>query len=177
MRRSELLRALVAELPPIVFEEYGRKDTCIPAAYHAYEVLRARGCPARLATMNAVAMNTAFAEWVTGNPYDPMPPWAWSVGITEQNPSNEGPQDFLSHLVVRSKGKIIDCAAGGMSRPKRDMPVPPGLLVTGGAWDSETTIVSYQPSSEPVPPMWVLDPQATARVRERINQAIEARKD
>jgi hypothetical protein len=172
MKRSELFARLVAQLPSIVFAEYGRKDVCIPAAYHCQEILRAKGIPARLASMDAVAMNWAFVEWVSrrvDGHYDPMPHYAWSVGITHRNPDREG---YLSHLVCVSKGKVFDCAAGAMSRPKRGMPVPAGLMVTGGKWHDDETVVTYEPSPEPIPPMWRLDPIATARVQERIKKEI-----
>ena len=52
------------------------------------------------------------------------------------------------------------------------MPVPDGLMVVKGEWQDETTVVTYQPSPEPVPPMWVLDPEATARTRARIKKEI-----
>jgi hypothetical protein len=172
VKRSELFARLVTRLPKIVFAEYGRKDVCIPAAYHCQEVLRAQGIPARLASMNVIAMNWPFVEWVSRRAdgyYDPMPHYAWSVGITNQNPDMDG---YLSHLVCISKGKVLDCASGSMSRPARGMPVPNGLVVSNGKWSDDTTVVTYEPSPEPVPPMWRLDPNATARVRERIEKEI-----
>jgi len=168
VKRSELFTRLAERLSVIVAEEYGQKSVCIPASYHALELLRDAGIPARLASMNAIAMNHPFVDWLRERDagfYNPMPPWAWAVGLTEGNPDADG---YLSHLVVRSKSKIIDCAAGQMSRPKRGMSVPNGLVISGGVWQSETTIVTYQSSAEPVPPMWRLDPQATARVRARM---------
>lgn len=174
MKRSELFARLVARLPGIVFAEYGRKDVCIPAAYHCQEILRARGIPARLASMDTVAMNWPFFEFarrrMEGH-YDPMPHYAWSVGVTHHNPDKEG---YLSHLVCISKGKVFDCAAGAFSRPKHGMPVPAGLMVRGGLWrwSDDTTLVTYEPSPEPVPPMWRLDPMAKARVQERIKKEI-----
>lgn len=171
--RKELLSRVAERLPEILIQEYGRKDVCIPAAYHSKEVLRARGIPARLASMDAVAMNWAFVEYLSrradGFVYDPLPHFAWSVGLTHRNPDAEG---YLSHLVCVSKGVVIDCAAGQMSRPHRGMPVPDGLMVVKGEWQDETTVVTYQPSPEPVPPMWVLDPEATARTRARIKKEI-----
>ena len=172
MKRSELFARLVAQLPSIVFAEYGRKDVCIPAAYHCQETLRDKGIPARLASMDAIAMNWRFVQWLrrrTEGHHDPMPPYAWSVGITHKNPDRDG---YLSHLVCVSKGKVFDCAAGAMSRPKRGMPVPAGLMVVNGEWQDDTTVVTYRPSPEPVPPMWVLDPIATARVQARIKKEI-----
>lgn len=168
MKRALLLSRLVNGLPAIVWEEYGRRDTCIPAAYHVVETLRELGIPARVESMDAVAMNWPFVEWVKRRSegfHDPMPPYAWSVGVTHHNPDDDG---YLSHLVAKHKGKVIDCAAGQLSRPRRGMPVPDGLLVSNGVWHGDTTIVTYEPSPEPVPPMWSLDPRATARVRERI---------
>jgi hypothetical protein len=174
LTRSQLLRRTVERLPRIVWEEYGQRDTCIPASYHAAETLRSSGVPARVASMDAIAMNWPFAEWwmrrEEGHP-DPMPPWAWSVGVTHSNPDGRG---YLSHLVCVSKGRILDCAAGQLSRPQRGMPVPAGLLVRGGRWSSETTLVTYRPSPEPVPPMWSLNPGATARTRQRIAAEILA---
>ena len=172
MRRKDLCELVVARLPSIVFEEYGRKDVCIPAAYHCKEILRAKGIPARLASMDAIAMNWHFVQWLrrrSEGHHDPMPPYAWSVGLTHNNPDAEG---YLSHLVCVSKGKVLDCAAGQMSRPKRGMPVPDGLMVVKGEWQDDLTVVTYRPSPEPVPPMWVLDPEATARVRERMGKEI-----
>lgn len=176
MKRGTLFRRLVERLPPIVFREYGRRDVCIPAAYHVHEVLRAEGIPARLATYNVIAMNERFRDWFyRREEYGdqcPMPWDAWSVGITSNNPDRAG---FLSHLCCVSKGVVIDCAAGGMSRPSKGMPVPGGLLVPrSGVWESEETRVSvhYSVSEEPVPPMWRLDPLATDRVRARIESEV-----
>jgi hypothetical protein len=174
MKRGELLDLVVARLPPIVIEEYGQVTVCIPAAYHCKEILRARGIPARLASMNVVAMNKTFVEWrerqESGDP-TPMPPKAWSVGITENNPDAEG---YLSHLVVVSKGKIIDCASGQLSRPQHRMQIPDGLIVKPDLayMNDEEALIIYKSSKEQVPPMWVLDPDATARVRERIQEEI-----
>jgi hypothetical protein len=174
MKRSDMLDLVVARLPPIVFKEYGQMTVCIPAAYHCQEILRAKGIPARLASMNVVAMNTTFQQWYEGQGQGdqaPLPPKAWSVGVTENNPDGEG---YLSHLVVVSKGKVIDCASGQLSRPQHDMPIPGGLVVKPGVvWgDGESSLIIYEPSKEPVPPMWRLDPDATARVRERIQVEI-----
>jgi hypothetical protein len=174
VKRSELLELVVARLPKIVAEEYGQITVCIPAAYHCKEILRAKGIPARLSSMNVIAMNTIFQEWYEsrgqGDP-GPMPPEAWSVGITESNPDGEG---YLSHLVCVSKGVILDCASGQLSRPQHNMPIPEGLIVKPGVMyhDGESSRIIYQPSKEPVPPMWRLDPEATARVRERIRKEI-----
>jgi hypothetical protein len=52
------------------------------------------------------------------------------------------------------------------------MPVPEGLMVVNGEWYDDTTVVTYMPSPEPVPPMWVLDPVATECVRRRIKKEI-----
>lgn len=168
MKRSELLARLVQRLPRIVWEEYGQRDTCIPAAYHALATLRERGIPARVASMDVVAMNWPYVEWLkrqSEGHSDPLPPWAWSVGITHRNPHRDG---YLSHLVCVTKGKVLDCSAGQMSRPERGMPVPDGLLVTNGMWSDETTAVHYTSSPEPVPPMWNGNPLATARTNHRI---------
>lgn len=153
-----------------MFEEYGQKTVCIPAAYHCKEILRSRGIPARLSSMNVIAMNQEFLEWRKREDSSPMPPGAWSVGITENNPDGEG---YLSHLVCVSKGLILDCAAGQLSRPQHGMPMPDGLIVKPNISysDGEGTIV-YYPSKEPVPPMWRLDPEATARTRARIQKEI-----
>jgi len=172
VRRSELYARLVAQLPAIVFQEYQQRTVCIPASYHAAETLRSRGIPARVASMDAIAMNWPFADWAARRMegfHDPMPPYAWSVGVTHDNPGGKG---FLSHLVCVSKGRVLDCAAGQLSRPAQGMPVPDGLLVTNGIWRSDTTVVSYNASPEPVPPMWRLDPGATARVRQRIAREV-----
>lgn len=174
MKRRALYGLLVNKLPAIVWQEYGRRDTCIPAAYHAVETLRSRGVPARVASMDAIAMNWPFVDWLkrrdTGF-HDPMPPYAWSVGVTHDNPDADG---YLSHLVCVSKGRVLDCAAGQLSRPRRGMPVPDGLLVSEQVWSGDQTIVTYRPSPERVPPMWQLDPDATARVRQRIAAEILA---
>lgn len=172
--RQELLRRIVDRLPAIVTEEYGQLTTCIPASYHAFETLRALGIPARLASMDTIAMNLPFVGWLEAKETDPalpMPEGAWSVGVTHTNPDKDG---YCSHLVARTKGVILDCAAGQLSRPQHDMPVPPGIMLKGGLWQSAATIVSYRPSPEPVPPMWVLDPEATRRTRARINEEIVA---
>lgn len=172
MTRSKQYARLVARLPGIVFAEYGRKDVCIPAAYHALETLRAWGISGRLVSMNTTAMNWPFVEWVSRRAdghYDPMPNYGWSVGIRHDNPDRDG---YLSHLVCVSKGKVLDCAAGALSRPERGMPVPEGLMVVNGEWYDDTTVVTYMPSPEPVPPMWVLDPVATECVRRRIKKEI-----
>ena len=172
MKRSKQYARIVERIPGIVFTEYGRKDVCIPAAYHTLETLRALGIPGRLASMDTIAMNWPFADWFNrraeGHP-DPMPPYAWSVGITHVNPDLDG---YLSHLVCVSKGKVLDCAAGGLSRPQRAMPVPDGLMAVNGVWRDDTTVVTYKASPEAVPPMWVLDPNATACVRARIKKEI-----
>lgn len=171
MGRKDLCELVVARLPSIVFEEYGEKTVCIPAAYHCREILRAKGIPARLSSMNVVAMNTIFQEWYEREDESPMPEKAWSVGVTENNPDGEG---YLSHLVVVSKGLILDCAAGQLSRPQHGMPIPDGLVCKPCVLftDGETARIIYKPSAEAVPPMWVLDPGATKRTRERIKKEI-----
>lgn len=170
MRRSELFDRIIERLPNIVVEEYGQKTVCIPASYHCLDILKSQGIPGRLASMNVVAMNQAFVEWKAREDQSPMPPGAWSVGITENNPDGEG---YLSHLVVVSKGKVIDCASGQLSRPQHNMPIPDGLIVKPRIpYTNDESIIVYHPSKEPVPPMWRLDPHATMRVRKRIQEEI-----
>ena len=177
--RSELLDRLVTQLPSMVWQEYEQKDTCIPASYHAYETLRAQKIPARLETFDVIAMNWPFYHWLeTLKPEDDHQAWpdgAWAVGVAHKSeeygraPYN---QDFHSHLVVVTKGKLLDCSTGQLSRPQHDMPVPDGLLLSGREWQDETTVVSYTNSPEAVPPMWRNNPWATERVRERIAEEI-----
>ncbi len=171
MRRSDLYELVVARLPKIVFQEYDRKDVCIPAAYHCREILRAKGIPARLASMNVVAMNRVFNDWWQSHDGSPMPPDAWGVGIGTHNKDGEG---YVSHLVVVSKGTILDCSAGQMSRPQHNMSIPDGLLCKPGFLfsDGESSLIKYEPSDEAVPAIWRLDPRATKRTRERIKEEI-----
>jgi hypothetical protein len=177
IKRGTLYQRIVDWLPEVVFEEYRQKTTCIPASYHALEILQHAGIRARLQCVDAVAMNAQFFRWkFQSDPYAPMPPDAWSVGVTHANPDETG---FLSHLVVVSKGVLIDCSAGQLSRPERGMTIPSGLwvkphapLAKGYQWQQGSALVTYLPSPERVPPMWRLDPAATARVRERIRREI-----
>jgi hypothetical protein len=171
MKRGELYERIVERLPGIVVEEYEQTDVCIPASYHALEVLREHGIPASLAVMDCVAANRAWAEWIATSPGEdePMPEGAHSVGVDSRFPS---PLGLGGHLIVRSKGWTIDCSSGQMSRPGRGIVVPPGLRCRGLAWQQGDTLVLYRPSSVAVPPMWKGAPEATARVRERIRSEV-----
>ncbi len=168
MRRSELYSRIVERLPGIVVEEYAQQDVCIPASYHAFEVLREHGIPASLAVMDCTAANRAWCEWVqtSPEPVDPMPDDAWTVAVRHDMPDQS--PGLHGHLVVRSKGWTIDCSSGQMSRPQRGIVVPPGLMCRGLSWAEGDTAIFYDPSPVAVPPMWKLAPGATARVRERI---------
>jgi hypothetical protein len=171
VKRAELLRALVDRVYPIVREEYRDPACCVPASYHARDVLRARGIPARLAAFDVIAGNSAWWEFMAAKPENPrdFPEGAWSVGLTHNNPS-PAPGHNL-HLCVVSKGAIVDCSIGQMSRPARGLTLPPGLLVpraARGLWSGDGVAVHYRPSPLPVPPNWRNDPEAAARVRRRL---------
>lgn len=173
MKRSKLYSRIVERLPDIVTEEYGRDDVCIPASYHALEILRQHGIPASLAVMGCTAANRVWWEWITTDPgsEDSMPDDAWSVAIGHRNP-NERDGGFNGHVVVRSKGWTIDCSAGAMSRPQRGIVIPPGLLCRGNTWHQGETVVLYYPSPLDVPPMWQNAPDATAHVRKRCSAVL-----
>lgn len=175
MQRQELYAALVEHVPPIIAQEYQHPvemgGTCIPASYHVKEALRKRGVPAKLAVMDVFAGNWQWWSWLCRELEGEMPPDAWSVGAAFSCPDPK--PGFNGHVVVISKAHIIDCAIGAFSRPRKNMPLPGGLVTKDALWSNGEAFVLYKPSPQEVPPMWTLDSRATANTTKRVNKALQ----
>jgi hypothetical protein len=134
---NSLLR-LYAEHAERVFRQRFRPDCCLNVTRIGLECLRELGLGAEPLSVRCMAMNRQYRQTVQrlGRPpssFDEAETGAWCVALEPDRDNLQWgpavlqgqPTGWAGHLVVIAQKRwLVDCSAGQMSRPERDIHVP-----------------------------------------------------
>ncbi len=122
MKARRIIDRLVQVVPPLVYRNHKRKDTCIISTAITLDVLAHFGVKARplvveFSAMNAYAYQCALRREIP----DPLPDEYWTVGLQSQ-------EGFFGHMVAVALGDtIVDLTIGQAARPDQGIDLPPGF--------------------------------------------------